>query len=175
MSPAGLLKTHQGSQMALVVSVPAELDPSVHSDCSSDGADRTWGIREEPTGSPCHVCSGSCESYPVVRLLPKEQGCMIFLPSFPSRSFLFVVMWPWVCWNLIPQSWCSCTFHFQRCVTVSGPSSAPARKQCPASWYASWYVVRGIPHGIISLSSCSVSTSSRWKLQTYVHQRKIIL
>lgn len=63
VSPAGLLKTQQGSQVALVVSVPAELDLTVHSHCSSDVADRMGGVREEPPGSPCQVCRGLFESY----------------------------------------------------------------------------------------------------------------
>lgn len=66
MSPSGLLKMQQGSQMAGCSCAP-RADLSVHPDCGSDVANRTCGFSEMPMGSPCQVCRGLCESYQVVK------------------------------------------------------------------------------------------------------------
>lgn len=59
VNPAGLLKTQQSLQVALVVSVPAELDPTVPSNCSSDGADRMGVSEKNPRGVHAK-CVGVC-------------------------------------------------------------------------------------------------------------------
>lgn len=53
---SGLLKTQQGSRVASVVSMPAELT-RLHQEHSSDVANRTCGFRETPMGD-CAKCVG---------------------------------------------------------------------------------------------------------------------
>lgn len=68
-----------------------------------------------------------------------------------------------------PQSWCSSTFSFQRCATVSGTSSAAAKNRCPAAWSSRWD-----PSLIYFLGVMLCQNKFQMKLHTYIPLKKII-
>lgn len=139
---------------------PCRGDLCVSPDCTSDVTHRTHALGDVRMGTPCQVWRGSCEFASVWEEICKRIGRRVvaFLSSVIICLWLssleFIGIW---LVSKSTQPWCSFTFHFQRGVPVSGPSSASARAQCPACCC----VVDGITHWITSVAPCSVSTNSR--------------
>ena len=151
----------QGSQMPLVISVPAEVTCAWVQTVAvtwHTGPTRSemcpWGPRAKCGGVCARVCKRLRSD------LQKNREACCCLPVLHDHFCLWLSILEFIgIWlvNKSTQSWCSFTFHFQRGVPVSGPSSASARAQCPACCC----VVGGITHWITSVAPCSVSTNSR--------------